>query len=205
MDFKSIILSYHPCDEEVIAAVEHHCHMESWAKGELMVRTGTVPKKMFFIKSGVVRVGYSNEGCEDTLLFGIDGDIWIELSAWFGDPDGAVFDQECITDTEAYVLGFDDCRRLMATHRGWMEWMFQTAFGQLWMIQKKYQWFASRSAAARYEAFLQWRPLANVVPVKYVAQYIGVNPSTLSRIRKDITTRGHIPDRGAESGEPAES
>lgn len=189
MDVKEIITSYFPCDEHVLEAVEAQCHLERWEKGEFMVKAGSSPKKLFFIKDGIVRVGYSDDGTEDTLLFGVGGDIWIELSAWFGDPMGAVFDQECMADTEAYVLSFESCRKLMADHPAWTEWMLQTAFGQLWMMQRKYQWFNSRSAADRYAAFMERRKLVNHVPVKYVAQYIGVTPSSLSRIRATLRSQ----------------
>lgn len=183
MTFQEIILSFHPCDENVIAEVERHCRIERWAKGDFMVKSGTMPRKLFFIRDGIVRVGYSADGVEDTLLFGVTGDVWMEMSAWFGDTDGAVFDQECMTDTEAFVLSFDDCRRLMEQYPAWSNWLLQTALGQLWMLQKRYQWFNSRDASDRYEAFIQRRKLVNHVPVKYVAQYIGVTASSLSRIR----------------------
>lgn len=186
MNVGEIILSYHPCDAKAISDVERHCRIERWERGEYMVRAGSSPQKLFFIREGIVRVGYSRDGFEDTLLFGVDGDIWMEISAWFGDPQGAVFDQECMADTEAYTLSFEDCRKLMALHPAWMEWMLQTALGQMLMMQKKYEWFNSRSASDRYEAFNQRRKLANYVPLKYVAQYIGVTPSSLSRIRANF-------------------
>lgn len=189
MKLKELILSYHPCPDAVIDAVAAHCTIEKWSKGDFMVRRGSMPKKLFFIKKGIVRVGYSADGVEDTLLFGLDGDIWMEMAAWFGDPEGAVFDQECMTDTEAYVLSFDDCSKLMEEHVEWMKWMMLSAFGQLWMLQKKYQWFNSRSASDRYESFISRRRLANQVPVKYVAQYIGVTPSSLSRIRANFKNK----------------
>lgn len=189
MDLKELILSYHPCPEPALSAVADCCSVEKWRKGEYMVRKGSMPRKIFFIKSGIVRVGYSADDMEDTPLFGLDGDIWMEMAAWFNDPDGAVFFQECMTDTEAYVLSFEDCSRLMEQYPDWMRWMMLTAFGQLWQLQKKYQWFNSRSAADRYESFISRRRLANLVPVKYIAQYIGVTPSSLSRIRAAISRR----------------
>lgn len=183
MNLREIILSYHPCEPHVIEEVEKASRLERWERGTLLVEAGSSPQKIFFLREGIVRVGYSRDDFEDTLLFGVDGDIWMEIAAWFGDPHGATFEQECMTDTEAYTLSFEECRRLMSLYPEWMKWMLQTALGQLLMMQKKYEWFNSRSAADRYEAFNQRRKLANFVPLKYVAQYIGVTPSSLSRIR----------------------
>lgn len=183
MDFKEIILSYHPCDDRILEKAAGMCTVESWAKGDFIARSGSMQKKIYFFRKGTIRFGYSQGEVEDTLFFGVGGDIWLELSAWFNDPAGAVFELECLADTEAYVLGFAECRALMAEEPGWTEWMMLTALGQLYMFQKKYSLFNSKSAADRYENFVRRRKLLNDVPLKYVAQYIGVTPSSLSRIR----------------------
>lgn len=189
MDFKEIILSYHPCDQRVIEEVDRCCKVEKWDKGEYLSPPGSMPKKIFFIKNGLLRFGFTQGDDEDTLFFGTSGDIWLEPSAWFEDSFGPVFEPECLVATEAYVLGFDDCRRIMKDFPGWTEWMFKTAMGQLLMLQKKYKLFNSKSAVDRYETFVAKRKLLNQVPLKYVAQYIGVTASSLSRIRAGYLKR----------------
>lgn len=55
---------------------------------------------------------------------------------------------------------------------------------QIYAFEKRYVYFSSKDAYSRYATFIGARPeITNMVPAKYIAQYLKVRPETLCRIR----------------------
>jgi len=124
-----------------------------------------------------------------------------ELTKYFIEERQSILDirrPECATSpSPCLVQAITDCQLIVFTLQQWHafaqdipEWgtlvqkiIAQTTWEKLLSVQP----LLTQNAAARYQSFLTMHPqLANRVPLAYLASYLGMTQSSLSRIRKHI-------------------
>jgi CRP-like cAMP-binding protein len=148
---------------------------------------GKAVKQIGFLTHGVLRVYYYNNKGEEITRYFIDENHLI-LS---GPATGELY-----TPSE-YLSAITDCELIVFSRQDWKE-IADTIIGWDHIVQKiiaKYhsEKMARRSelvaqdATERYLDFIQKFPtLVNRVPLSFIASYLGVTSSSLSRIRKNI-------------------
>lgn len=151
-----------------------------WEAGKRVNRIG-------FLIDGVLRVYYYNNKGEEITRYFIDENHLI-LS-------GNTID-EVYTPSE-YLSAVTDCKLVVFSKGDWKE-ISETIIGWDTILQKiiaKYHSekisrrseLVSQDATERYLDFIQKFPtLVNRVPLSFIASYLGVTQSSLSRIRKNI-------------------
>lgn len=148
---------------------------------------GKIARQVGFVVEGIVRVCYySNKGEEITKYFIEENNLVVDLES---------FDLEICSS--AYVQAVTDCTLIVFSKKDWQE-LLQTIVGFETMVHKiisrvLMQKVARRSplvtedATTRYLKFLEIYPtVVNRIPLSYIASYLGVTQSSLSRIRKNI-------------------
>lgn len=148
---------------------------------------GKVSNQVGFVVDGIVRVCYyNNKGEEITKYFIEEGNLVVDLES---------FDNQI--PSTAYVQAVTDCRLLVFSRRDWQE-LLDTII--LWeaivhkIISKALRQkverrspLVSEDATTRYLMFLETYPnVVNRIPLSYVASFLGITQSSLSRIRKNI-------------------
>lgn len=148
---------------------------------------GKTVKQIGFLTDGVLRVYYYNNQGEEITRYFIDENHLI-LS-------GNTVD-ELYTPSE-YLSAVTDCKLVVFSKPDWKE-IAETIIGWDHILQKivsKYHSekmarrseLVSQDGTERYLDFIQKFPtLVNRVPLSYIASYLGITPSSLSRIRKNI-------------------
>ncbi|WP_258097315.1 Crp/Fnr family transcriptional regulator [Marinoscillum pacificum] len=156
-------------------------------KDEYFSEAGKTPKRIAFILEGILRVCYYNsKGDEITKYFIEEHHFAVDINS---------FNQK-IPSSE-YVQAVTTCQLLIFTTQAWEElsstiipWDGIVAkITERALIEKvnKLSPMLSEDATSRYLAFLEKFPsLANRVPLSYLASYLGITQSSLSRIRKNI-------------------
>lgn len=172
--------------EEMDEIVGSHQEIE-FSKGTVLLKIGQMANEYYLIEEGLFR-SFANDynGNEITTGFYVSGEVLIEVSSLFQ----RVPSQEnlvALTDGRAWKIGFNDFQHLFHKMEGVREW------GRLWMAK---QLFASRqrlidtltkSAAERYQMLAKSSPqIIQQAPLKYIASYLGITDTSLSRIRKEI-------------------
>ena len=103
---------------------------------------------------------------------------------------------EVYTPSE-YLSAITDCKLIVFTKKDWKE-ILETIIGWDHIVQKivtkhhsekisRRSELISQDGTERYLDFIQKFPtLVNRVPLSYIASYLGITQSSLSRIRKNI-------------------
>jgi CRP-like cAMP-binding protein len=156
-------------------------------KDEHFWEAGKVVAKVGFITHGILRVFYyNNEGEEHTRYFieenhlildGHDGETNYTPSEYL----------QAVTDTKLIVFSKKDWKEISDTIVGWDSIIQKITATYLRKKLERRSQLVSQDAATRYLEFLEKFPtLVNRIPLSYVASYLGITQSSLSRIRKNI-------------------
>lgn len=163
-----------------------------------MVRQGEICNVFVLNRTGLFRVSHINGDTEDTLLFGTSGDVFTSLHSYYaGEP--AVFTLSAIEDSEVWLISYDDMRRMQEEHLTLIKWMNSLMVEQIYGFEKRYLFFTNKSAEDRFLNFMSIHSeslrrtsvkyISRIVPLKYIAQYLKITQSTLSRVRRRLITR----------------
>jgi len=153
------------------------------SRGQILQRKGDKSSKTFFVKSGCLR-SYSvdDKGKEHIFMFAPEG--WI-----ISDMDASLFDRpadlyiDAIEDSEIEVLERD----LFTAAAPSMQGMAKLA-KRISVLQRRIIMLMSATLQERYLDFLDTYPdIAQRVPQKMIASYLGVTPEALSKVRGDMT------------------
>jgi CRP-like cAMP-binding protein len=148
---------------------------------------GKTVKQIGFLTDGVIRVFYYNNKGEEITRYFIDENHLI-LS-------GNTVD-EVFTPSE-YLSAITDCKLVVFSKQNWKD-ISETIIGWDSIIQKiitkhhsekmaRRSELVSQDATTRYLDFMEKFPtLVNRVPLSFIASYLGITQSSLSRIRKNI-------------------
>lgn len=160
----------------------------SCEKNTMLEKEGKVPEFLYFINSGFVRVFYWEDGKQITTHINCPPGFITSFNSFISvtpAPDNV----ECVTDCELLKITKED-----------LEWLYQRStqwalFGKI-IYEKSLAYNETRtkemiglSAEQRYLKLLESQPeIIRQVPLQYISSYLGIEPQSLSRIRKKISS-----------------
>lgn len=156
-------------------------------KGQTFVEAGKVGQRIAFVKEGVFRSLYYNKQGDDFTRYFIYEGRFIGDFQGFTEQLPAHEDIEAITDAVLLVIDLEHFKILEKKIAIWPV-LFARIHG--FVAENKLKVASimlNQDAKSRYIHFLNHYPgLANRVPQSMLASYLGVTPSSLSRIRRNI-------------------
>ncbi|MEL6250814.1 MAG: Crp/Fnr family transcriptional regulator [Bacteroidota bacterium] len=156
------------------------------AKGDYFLMQGDICKKMAFLTKGQIRHFYDVDGKEVTRWVSLDQNFVTSFASFVsGRP--SLENLVCIEDCEMYLCSKEAFMQIKAEFPS-MTQLWVLALEQE-MVGYEYRVFQliSGSAENRYLDFLKEYPrFVKEVPQKYLASMLGIEPRSLSRIRKKI-------------------
>lgn len=173
-----------PMTEDDWSRVEPLFLFSTIKKGETLVTQGRPCDKAFFIQRGLLYSYRTIESGEHQVVqFGQDHHWFGDLHSFLTGKD-ALFSLEALEPSELWAISKRDADRAMSASRAletFMRLLFQTAYAHtLAYLSELY----SQDAEAKYERLRSQRPqLLQRVPQHLIASYLGILPSSLSRIR----------------------
>ncbi|UKB83492.1 Crp/Fnr family transcriptional regulator [Chryseobacterium sp. MEBOG06] len=156
-------------------------------KGDPFIEAGKVSQTIAFVKEGVFRSLYYNKDGDDFTRYFIYEGRFIGDFQGFTDQLPAHEYIEAITDAVVLVIDLDHFKVLEKEIKIW-----PVLFARIhaFVVENKLKVASimlNQDAKSRYLHFLNHYPgLANRVPQSMLASYLGVTPSSLSRIRRNI-------------------
>lgn len=157
------------------------------SKDKYFSEAGKIPQQVGFLVEGILRLCYYNNKGEG-------------ITKYFIDENQLIVDYQSFkTNTQAseYLQAVTDCTLVVFSKQKWesisntiVDWdSIQNKIIEKFLIQKieRRSPLVEQDATTRYLTFMEKFPsLTNRVPLAYVASYLGITQSSLSRIRKSI-------------------
>lgn len=162
--------------------------VKHYDKGDFIIKEGDVEQYLYYLKSGTVKVGIL-KGSEEWLLdFWFDEDFFSSYTSFLTREPSRVFIQ-ALTAVEVFRFHYDSLQeaykksnaanlvgRLMAEH------LF------IRKTQREID-FLTKSAEERYFDLIKFDPeVIQRIPVNQIARYLGIQPESLSRIRRNLNS-----------------
>jgi CRP-like cAMP-binding protein len=176
---------YIPVTKELEEAIIESAFIRYFKKGTLLLEEGKLSNECYFIIQGCIRTFYIKDGEERTTEFYTEEQA-LTPSA-YGKKIPSEYYIECIEDTIAGV-GTPELETEMYRKFPQIE-SLNHALGEAIMAryQDTFAEFKMASPEERYLNLLKNRPdLIQRVPQHQIAGYLGIQPESLSRIRKRI-------------------
>ncbi len=159
------------------------------AKGDYYIREGETPKKLAFVLSGLFRYVYiSQEGKEYTKGLVQEGNFLTSYSAMITETSSHFF-VEALEDSEIFTISYTNWKTLLNSDNFWYKFLVTFVEKGFISKEKRERDLLLLNAETRYRDFLESYPeIENRISQNIIASYLGIQPESLSRIRKNMTT-----------------
>lgn len=159
-------------------------------KRQYLLQEGDVCKCVGFVEKGAMRLYRVNDdGSEHIVRFSLEGAFMTDLYS-FLTIEPSIYNIDAIEDSEMVLItksASDELRRLSPKYE---EYIFQVTSDAFIQLQKRITSIISLSLDERYKELIELYPdIIQRVPQHMIASYMGLNPETLSRVRKRISIR----------------
>ena len=152
----------------------------------LLSTIGSVERYLYFLSEGIVR-GYRNNDGKIVVEHLLEGNNFFtsEDSFLSETPSSSCF--ETITNCRLFKMAKPDFELLRSSASKWNTFAEDIMHRHLACKMERVQDFQTLTAKERYLKFIERSPtLAQQVSVDTVASYLGIEPPSLSRIRRQI-------------------
>ncbi len=160
-------------------------HVKKIKAGEYFICEGEIPKKFAFVISGLFRYVYINDkGNEFTKGLISENNFISSYSAMISNSPSSFF-IEVLEDTEILVIIYEKWLSLMETDAFWVKFLLGFVEKGFSIKEKRERDLLLLDAETRYLNFLKENPgMEKRVKQTIIASYLGIQPESLSRIRK---------------------
>lgn len=157
---------------------------KSISRQDFLLQAGKISDEYFFLDSGILRAFAPDaDGNDVTTGFYSAGQVVFEVSSFFNRTPSPEYIQ-ALTACSGWFVSYQQLNTLFHGRVEFREFGRSLLVRELMGLKTRLLGLTVETATARYEALLRASPeLLQHVPLKYVASYLGVTDSSLSRIR----------------------
>lgn len=155
----------------------------SLPKRSLLVEAGYQHGKAYFIEKGMTRSFWIVDGQEITTSFSTEGGIVFSMDElYYGLPSEEYV--ETIENVDAFSIAITDLLKLFESRLDMANWGRVIHQNEYRRIHRSHKERLTLSARERYEEFSRQFPdVCRRSQLQYIASYLGISKSTLSRLR----------------------
>ena len=174
------IRKQYPVSDLTIKELESYLTPCSFPKKYQLIKEGIYCKYAYFIEKGILRAYWVVDGEEYTTSFGAEGCIVFSMDELYYNKMSEEF-VETLEDVVAYKIAL---KNLMETNLELCNWGRIIHQNEYRRLHRSHKERLSLPAKERYEEFQKQFPeICKKVNLKYIASYLGITLSTLSRLR----------------------
>jgi CRP-like cAMP-binding protein len=186
-DLIAYLLQFGQLDEQQRDLILSKAKCKSIAKGDYFSEAGKISRQIGYVTQGIFRICYyDRQGDDITRYFVYESRFAVDINSFRDQTPSAEY-IEAVTDCQVLAFSKDDFTELAAVIPGWQDIFVKITS---YVLENKLKFTSNmlvQDAQTRYLNFLDHYPgLANRVPLAMIASYLGITPSSLSRVRKSI-------------------
>ena len=165
--------------------------MEKESLIQFLLKEGRISNEYFFLEHGFMRsFAYDLDGNDVTTNFYWDNQIVFEVSSFFNRTISRE-NIQCLTHCEGWVITYDQLNMLFHTLPEFREFGRSILVNNLTFLKSRMLSMITETAEERYEHLLKRNPeIFQFAPLKFIASYLGITDTSLSRIRKEYLKKG---------------
>lgn len=158
-----------------------------YPKNQIIEEQGKVPAYLYFVVSGFVRLFHYNEKGDEVTTNINCPPGFITSYINFSNQTRSDENLECITECELLRITRSDLDLLIQQTPSFKDFSIYVFQQSLSYNEKRSRELATLTAEQRYLKLMNEQPeILHHVPMQYIASFLGMNPKSLSRIRKKI-------------------
>ncbi|MFD2941992.1 Crp/Fnr family transcriptional regulator [Flavobacterium notoginsengisoli] len=184
---KSIFQSIQNFSKEELDLLDDLITFRTLKKGELLLTESQVCNEIVFIRKGILRSFFFNhKGDEITNCFAFENEFMASFASFITE-EKAEENIQALADTELQILNRKALEKLYQSGFNWQETGRKLTELEFVNLHKRMVSFQKLSGTQRYEElYKNHQKYLQLIPLQYLASYLGVTPRHLSRIRKAI-------------------
>lgn len=187
-DLFSIIYNHPLLKKEDYEAIRRAHTQLQLQQGAMLLEMGKTAKAFYIIEHGLFRSFlFDYNGNETTTEFYCPNELLIEsFSLFHRIPSKENF--QALSDATVWKIEYDQFQELLQRVEGMREWGRTWATSQLFTLKQRSINLLTMSATDRYLSLVNERPtIIKLSPLKYIASYLGITDTSLSRIRRELS------------------
>jgi CRP-like cAMP-binding protein len=182
---KNFINQYTALDAEALDDIVTRFKSRKVKKNDFLLTEGAVCKDLVFVQEGCLRLYYVTNGIEVSVWFAFKNSSAIDIYSFISEKPSGYFLQ-AIEESEILYLPKAELNKLYKIYPKMQEVMRNFWEDAILTLLDRFTALQRDSAEQRYLNLLTQPPYIQKIPQKYLASFIGVTPTSLSRIRKNI-------------------
>lgn len=184
-NLKKFITSYVALSDNEVDAIVTRFKSKAVKKNDFLLKQGETCKDLVFVQKGCLRLYYLKDDIEVSVWFAFQQSSAIEIYSFISENPSTYFLQ-AIEDSEVHYLPKTELIKLYQEQPKMQEMMRNFWEDVILNLINRFTALQKDSAEKRYLDLLNKPDYLETVPQKYLASFIGVTPTSLSRIRKQI-------------------
>lgn len=184
-ELKNFISKYITLSDPELEEITALFQKRTVGKNDFLLRQGEICKDLIFVQKGCLRLYYITDGIEVSVWFSFQYSSAIEISSFISQKPSEYFLQ-AIEDSEILYLPKYELDKLYNSHPKMQEMMRKFWEDVVLNLIDRFTALQRDSAEERYQDLLGKPDFLQTIPQKYLASFIGITPTSLSRIRKNI-------------------
>lgn len=184
-DLKTFLLKYADFSDNELEDIASRFKVKTIKKDEFLLTQGGVCKDLCFVQNGCLRLYYLKDDIEVSVWFSFEHSSAIEVYSFISEAPSNYFIQ-AIEDSQIFSLSKNELHKLQISQP-----KIQVMMKNFWEdvvlnLISRFTALQTDSAEKRYLDLLAKPSYMNSIPLRYLASFIGVTPTSLSRIRRQI-------------------
>ncbi|MFW6351178.1 MAG: Crp/Fnr family transcriptional regulator [Bacteroidota bacterium] len=156
---------------------------------DFFIKKGEIPFKIAFVNSGLFRYVYVNDKGDEFTKGIIPHNNFISSYSAMIMQKESYFSIEALEDSQILVINWNDFSKLTDKDLFWVKFLLKFVEKGFIIKEKRERDLLLLDAETRYKNFLVDFPhLDQRIKQGIIASYLGIQPETLSRIRKKIVS-----------------